>query len=170
MLVSRLIGPSGEVVGIERDSRSIASARVRVAEAGLHNVSFIESDVSQITDRKPFDAAVGRFILMWLPDPVSVCVNCLSWFAPWSRCLSGTALGTGSFAFGAITPLVCGGFFGSQNVSKVWSKSRVRLCSLPGVPGRGAAWANHASRDTAGEGSRHRTMVRRYYLHFAATD
>ncbi len=31
MLVSRLIGPSGEVVGIERDSRSIASARVRVA-------------------------------------------------------------------------------------------------------------------------------------------
>jgi len=82
MLVSRLIGPSGEVVGIERDSRSIASARVRVAEAGLHNVSFIVSDVSQITDRKPFDAAVGRFILMWLPDPVSVCVNCLSWFAP----------------------------------------------------------------------------------------
>src|SRR6266567_3360086 len=72
MLAARLIGPSGEVVGIERDPRSIARARVRVAEAGLHNVSFIESDVSQITDRKPFDAAVGRFILMWLPHPVSV--------------------------------------------------------------------------------------------------
>jgi len=59
-------------MGIERDPRSIASARVRVAEAGLNHVSFIESDVSQITGRKPFDAAVGRFILMWLPDPVSV--------------------------------------------------------------------------------------------------
>src|SRR5579863_2020605 len=72
MLVSRLVGPSGEVVGIERDPRSIARARVRVAEAGLHNVSFIQSDASQITESKPFDAAVGRFILMWLPDPVSV--------------------------------------------------------------------------------------------------
>ena len=35
--------PSGEVVGIERDTRSIARARVRVAEAGLHNVTFTQS-------------------------------------------------------------------------------------------------------------------------------
>ena len=72
MLAARLVGPSGEVVGIERDPRLIARARARVAEAGLHNVSFIQSDVSQVTDSTPFDAAVGRFILMWLPDPVSV--------------------------------------------------------------------------------------------------
>ncbi len=62
MLAARLVGPSGEVVGIERDPRSIARARARVAEAGLRNVSFIESDVSQIPDCKFFDAAVGRFI------------------------------------------------------------------------------------------------------------
>lgn len=72
MLVARLVAPSGEVVGIERDSRSLDRARARVAEAGLHNVSFIQSDVSQITASEPFDAAVGRFILMWLPDPTSV--------------------------------------------------------------------------------------------------
>jgi ubiquinone/menaquinone biosynthesis C-methylase UbiE len=72
MLVARLVGPSGEVVGVERDSRSIARARARVVEAGLRNVTFTESDVSQIPDGKLFDAAVGRFILMWLPDPVSV--------------------------------------------------------------------------------------------------
>ena len=72
MLVARLVAPSGEVVGIERDPRSIARARARVAEAGLRNVSFIESDASQIWESKPFDAAVGRLILMWLPDPVSV--------------------------------------------------------------------------------------------------
>ena len=72
MLVARLVGHSGEVVGIERDPRSIARAKARVAEAGLRNVSFIQSDVSQITVSKPFDAAVGRFILMWLPDPASV--------------------------------------------------------------------------------------------------
>ncbi len=72
MLAARLVGPSGEVLGVERDGRSIAKARARVAEAGLHNVSFIQSDVSQITASEPFDAAVGRFILMWLPDPTSV--------------------------------------------------------------------------------------------------
>ena len=39
MLAARLVGPSGEVVGIERDPKSIAKARARVTEAGLHNVS-----------------------------------------------------------------------------------------------------------------------------------
>ena len=71
MLAARLVGPSGEVVGIERDPRSIARARARVAEAGLRNVSFTQTDASQIPDSEPFDAAVGRFILMWLPDPVA---------------------------------------------------------------------------------------------------
>ena len=71
MLVARLVGSSGEVVGIERDSKSIGKARARVKEAGLRNVSFNESDVGDIRDEKPFDAAVGRFILMYLPDPVA---------------------------------------------------------------------------------------------------
>jgi len=56
MLAARLVGHSGEVVGIERDQRSLDRARARVAEAGLHNVSFIQSDVSQITASKPFDS------------------------------------------------------------------------------------------------------------------
>ena len=71
MLVARLVGPSGEVVGIERDPKSIAKARARVDEARLHNVSFTQSDVGEIPDGEPFDAAVGRFILMFLPDPVA---------------------------------------------------------------------------------------------------
>jgi len=32
----------------------------------------VQSDVTQIPDGKSFDAAVGRFILMWVPDPVCV--------------------------------------------------------------------------------------------------
>jgi SAM-dependent methyltransferase len=43
-----------------------------VTEAGFHNVSFNESNVNEILDEKPFDAAVGRFILMYLLDPVAV--------------------------------------------------------------------------------------------------
>lgn len=71
MLVARLVGTSGEVVAVERDSNSIAKASARVTEAGFHNVSFNESNVNEILDEKPFDAAVGRFILMYLPDPVA---------------------------------------------------------------------------------------------------
>ena len=71
LLAARLVGPSGEVVGVERDPRSIARASARVAEAGLRNVSFTQSDVSQIPRDKAFDAAVGRYILMFVPDPVA---------------------------------------------------------------------------------------------------
>jgi len=72
MLVAGLVGPSGEVVGIERDARSIDHAKARVAAAGLRNVHFLNTDVNSIAADEPFDAAVGRFILMYLPDPVSV--------------------------------------------------------------------------------------------------
>ena len=72
MLVARLVGPSGEIVGVERDVRSIARARARVAEAGLHNVTFMQSDVSQVTSGAPFDAVVGRCILQFLPDAAGV--------------------------------------------------------------------------------------------------
>ena len=82
MLVAKLVGPSGEVVGIERDANSIARARERVAAAGLTNVSFTQSDVNQIVSDKPFDAAVGRFILMFLPDPASVLRSLLKLIRP----------------------------------------------------------------------------------------
>jgi ubiquinone/menaquinone biosynthesis C-methylase UbiE len=72
MLLARIVGPSGEVVGIERDASSIARAKARVAEAGLRNVNFTQADVHQIDSDKLFDASVGRFILMFLPDPASV--------------------------------------------------------------------------------------------------
>ena len=72
LLLAQLVGPSGEIVGIERDARSIARATARVSEAGLHNVSFVRCDVSQIPGNKPFDAAVGRYILMFLPNPVAI--------------------------------------------------------------------------------------------------
>ena len=72
MLVARFVGPSGEVVGIERETRSITRARARAAEVGMRNVTFTQSDVAQFSSDKSFDAAVGRYILQFLPDPVAV--------------------------------------------------------------------------------------------------
>jgi len=68
MLAARLVGPSGEVVGVERDPATIATARSRVAKAGLSNVSFIESDARGLVSSKLFDAVVGRAILQYLPE------------------------------------------------------------------------------------------------------
>ena len=72
MLVAKMVGPSGKVVGIDRDASSIWRAETRVAAAGLRNVTFKQTDVNQIAGDEQFDAAVGRFILMFLPDPISV--------------------------------------------------------------------------------------------------
>ena len=72
MLTAKIVGPRGEVIGVERSADSIARAKARAAEAGFRNVTFTQADVRDIPRSKPFDAAVGRFILMFLTDPVQV--------------------------------------------------------------------------------------------------
>jgi ubiquinone/menaquinone biosynthesis C-methylase UbiE len=72
MLVAGLVGPTGSVEGVERDPLSLTRARARVAEVGLHNVTFTQCDVTNIAANGPFHAAVVRFILEFLPDPTAV--------------------------------------------------------------------------------------------------
>jgi len=70
MLVGSLVGPSGEVVGIEREERSLAAAGTRAKQAGYDNISFVRSDIDAVSVNKSFDAVVGRFILQFVPNPV----------------------------------------------------------------------------------------------------
>jgi SAM-dependent methyltransferase len=72
LLAARLVGPTGEVVGIDRDSIALAKARARATEIGFDNVRFLQSDASTIKTDAPFDAVVGRLILQFFPDPVAV--------------------------------------------------------------------------------------------------
>jgi SAM-dependent methyltransferase len=72
ILVARLVGPTGVVVGVDHDASIITKAKARVMEARLKNVSFVECDLGQIASREPFDAIVGRLILEFLPDPSAV--------------------------------------------------------------------------------------------------
>ena len=72
MIAARLVGPSGEVVGIERDASYVSRATDRVAAAGFRNVTFIQADVNKLGIGPPFDAVVGRLVLSHLPDPVAV--------------------------------------------------------------------------------------------------
>ena len=72
ILAANLVGPSGSVVGIERDPATLATARSRAAKAGLTNVEFVEADVSRIPGAETFDAVVGRLILEYLPNASDV--------------------------------------------------------------------------------------------------
>lgn len=72
LLAASLVGPGGEVVGVDRDPLAVASARERVRAMGLRNVSFVEGDARELVLDGPFDAAVGRFVLMYQADPVEV--------------------------------------------------------------------------------------------------
>jgi ubiquinone/menaquinone biosynthesis C-methylase UbiE len=72
MLAAELVGPTGSVVGLDRDPGSVAWATRRVAEARLRNIRFQAVEFHQFTDARPFDALVGRFILLYLPDPVAI--------------------------------------------------------------------------------------------------
>src|SRR5215472_10544563 len=75
MLAARLVGSSGEVVGVEQDAHAIARARARVVEAGLNNVRFVQCDLNQFAGDQPFDAMVGRFILQFVPDPLAILLS-----------------------------------------------------------------------------------------------
>lgn len=71
MLASRIVGPSGSVVALERSSRTIERARTRASEADLRNIEFVQVDINDYAPDRWFDAIVGRYILQFLPDPVA---------------------------------------------------------------------------------------------------
>ena len=66
--VARLVGPLGAVVGIDRDAEPLAVARARAAAAKLPQVRFERGHVADFRADRPFDAVVGRLILVYLPD------------------------------------------------------------------------------------------------------
>jgi cyclopropane fatty-acyl-phospholipid synthase-like methyltransferase len=67
-----LAGPDGYVVGVDRWPEALARARLRAEQIGLAQVRFVEGDIHDPAPGGPFDAIVGRLILMHVPDPVTV--------------------------------------------------------------------------------------------------
>lgn len=72
LLAADLVGPTGAVVGVERNPAILNVARARVQAAGFTTVSFVEGDLTQIQLDTDFDAVVGRLILQHLSAPVAV--------------------------------------------------------------------------------------------------
>jgi ubiquinone/menaquinone biosynthesis C-methylase UbiE len=81
VIVAELATPSGEVLGIDRDAAQVAAASRRVKDLGLTHVRFETADLSSPPDG-PFDAIVGRLVLMYQPDPEAVLRNLADRLAP----------------------------------------------------------------------------------------
>ncbi len=85
MLVSELVGPGGEVVAIERSPEAIEHARMRLAQRNISNVRLVlgdENTLPQAMDGKPFDAVVGRLVLVHQRDLSAVFVHLTKFLKP----------------------------------------------------------------------------------------
>ena len=71
-LAASMVGPMGEVIGVDRSPEAVTLAERRAAAAGLTNVRFVIGDIATLELDAPVDALVGRLVLMYLPDPAVV--------------------------------------------------------------------------------------------------
>jgi SAM-dependent methyltransferase len=71
-LAAELVGPTGVVIGVDRAAVAVAAAQTHVKARTAHQVSFWEGDPTEITFERPFDAVVGRYVLMFQTDPAAM--------------------------------------------------------------------------------------------------
>jgi SAM-dependent methyltransferase len=72
LLLADLVGPRGRVVGLDLNPVVLDTARCRAGAAGWSNVTFLAADIMDVDLHEEFDAVVGRWVLMHVPDPVAV--------------------------------------------------------------------------------------------------
>jgi SAM-dependent methyltransferase len=72
LLAAELVGDSGEVLGVDRSPVAVAAAQERMNALGKRNISFRQGDPAAVEIAGKFDAVVGRYVLMFNPDPVAM--------------------------------------------------------------------------------------------------
>lgn len=72
LLLADLVGPRGRVLGVDGNEAILATARARAASAGWANVAFHAGPAESLPPGPDFDAVVGRWVLMYVPDPVAL--------------------------------------------------------------------------------------------------
>jgi len=80
--VARMVGPAGSVVGVEVDPPSAEVAQRRANEARHEHVEILTGDVATLQLPGPFDAIVGRMVLMHIADRSAVLSRLLTFLRP----------------------------------------------------------------------------------------
>ena len=65
---AEFVGQSGEVIGTDLAPAAIAAATEAAAARGLSQVSFRQGNPAEMTFERPFDAVVGRYVLLFQDD------------------------------------------------------------------------------------------------------
>ena len=81
-LAAGIVGSGGAVVGVDRVPEALVSARARAEERSLHNVTFREGELGDVTFDEPFDALVCRYVLMFQDRPAEVLRNVARYVKP----------------------------------------------------------------------------------------
>ena len=72
LLLADLVGPTGQVVGVDVNAEILQVAHSRVRAVGWTTVSFHPGDVMDLDLERDFDAIAGRWVLQYTPDPVAL--------------------------------------------------------------------------------------------------
>jgi SAM-dependent methyltransferase len=71
-LTSGLVGEAGRVIGTDKAPAAVTAASMRARERGLRNVSFREGDPAHMRFDRPFDAVIGRYVLLFQADAAAM--------------------------------------------------------------------------------------------------
>jgi ubiquinone/menaquinone biosynthesis C-methylase UbiE len=83
-LMGEMVGPSGKVTGLDRDTKAGREAVERLQATGTSRYRFIEADMegTDEIDGSPFDLTFGRLALLYARDPVALLRKMYSWTKP----------------------------------------------------------------------------------------
>jgi SAM-dependent methyltransferase len=85
MTAARTVGAAGRVLGVDLAGQMLAIARERAAAAALDQVEFLQGDAATLAlEPRSFDAALSRWGLMLMFDPVAVAARVLDVLRPGS--------------------------------------------------------------------------------------
>jgi ubiquinone/menaquinone biosynthesis C-methylase UbiE len=71
-LTAELVGDSGEVIGTDQVAAAVSISTHRAKAKSLRNVSFRVGDPSELKFDRPFDAVVGRYVLLFQVDAAAM--------------------------------------------------------------------------------------------------
>ena len=72
LILADMVGTSGTVMGVDINAELLEAARGRVDAAGLLNVTFKAGDAGSVALDDDFDAVVGRCVLFFIKDRLTV--------------------------------------------------------------------------------------------------
>jgi ubiquinone/menaquinone biosynthesis C-methylase UbiE len=82
-LAGEIVGPGGDVLGVDQDTAGLEKARERSRQQGCSSwVSFEAGNLAEFDTADQFDAIVGRYILLYQQDPGAIIRRLLKFLKP----------------------------------------------------------------------------------------